>query len=38
MRETVEGNTAGLEDDLAVLIHGDDDGIVLVDIEGDKTG
>ena len=33
MREAVEGNTAGLEDDLAVLIHGDD-GIVLVDMGG----
>ena len=37
MRETVEGNTAGLEDDLTVLVHGDD-GIVLVNIESDKAG
>jgi len=38
LREMVEGNAARFEDDLSVLIHGGDDGIMLVDIEGDKAG
>jgi hypothetical protein len=38
LREAVERNTVGFEDNLGMLIHGGDDGIMLVDIEGDKAG
>ena len=38
LRERVEGDAARFEEDLSVVIHSGDDGIMLVDIKSDKTG
>ena len=38
VRKAVEGNATRFEDNLSVRIHSGDDGIMLVDIEGDKAG